>query len=147
MLEENYSEASKYFEKALSIDNNLNIALNGLVKCLYELKSNDKVLELIKDIEYTFDNISLQEIRALTLARIGENKKGIDLLERLKTFGKDNPEIMGFIEKDFGDVFKMGKEWQHAIDHYKKSLSLLPEIHPLRSIIEIKIKECMKELN
>ena len=143
---EDPTTASKFFEKAISIDNSFEPAIHGLIQCLWELKKYRKIIDLTDDFNFTQNNAIPLKSKAYALSEIGQSEDSFQIIEQLMQVVKKDNKITTDLIDTKGDIFKKEGNLIKAKEFYQKALDYSEGDYEFLTKTKEKLEKVTKEL-
>lgn len=144
---ENYEMASKYFQKSLELDKLFEIAISGLVRCLWKLKEYDEIIKFTEVLDYTPNNAVNLKFRAYAFSEIGEFDNALEIVDKLIPIIKNDNMLFTDFYDTKGDLYRKRGDLEKAIELYKEALDKSETEYSFLSETKRKINECSSSLD
>jgi tetratricopeptide (TPR) repeat protein len=136
--DEEYGQASGYFEKALEADPGLCIAIYNLGLCQYNLGQREEAVRtLVRASEVCRDDEAAMVSVAKMLVELGEAERGISLGRAALGRNPHNPEalyVVGLGYEAQGRYAEAGAFFERALSYLPTSKELADKVNEMRSM-------------
>jgi tetratricopeptide (TPR) repeat protein len=126
-VEENYTEAERFFERAHSLGDTTRFTMKFYgISLFYKGSFTKSTACLEKAFAFDSTDRSLNFRYAQALIEIGERAKAIDILNLTEKLMIPNPFEMWFLYVTRADAYNRGQKYQLAIEQYYKAMDCDP---------------------